>query len=167
MKTAAIPAVRVPPELRQAAEDALQAGETLSGFIEESVRRNVEYRQAQKAFIERGLGSAETARKSGMSRFRVRFTLEAEEDLLRLFDFLLEQDISAAERAESAIAKAIEVLEVFSFSCRKAIGGSGSPFLRELISPFGGAGFVAQFEIEDPRTVTILVVRHQREEDYH
>ena len=102
-----------------------------------------------------------------MSRFRVRFTVEAEKDLLRLFDFLLEQDISAAERAEAAIAKAIEVLEVFPFSCRKALGGPGTPFLRELIIPFGGAGYVALFEIEGPRTVTILAVRHQREEDYH
>ena len=65
MKTAAIPAVRVPPELRQAAEDVLQAGETLSGFVEEAVRRNVEFRQAQRAFIERGLASAAEARKSG------------------------------------------------------------------------------------------------------
>ena len=65
MKTAAIPAVRVPPELRQAAEDLLQAGETLSGFVEEAVRRNVEFRQAQKAFIERGLASAAAARKAG------------------------------------------------------------------------------------------------------
>ena len=65
MKSAAIPAVRVPPELRQAAEDLLQAGETLSGFVEEAVRRNVEFRQAQMAFIERGLASAEAARKSG------------------------------------------------------------------------------------------------------
>ena len=102
-----------------------------------------------------------------MSRFRVRFTLEAEEDLLRLFDFLLQQDIAAAERAEAAVANAVEVLGVFSFSCRKAIGGSGSPFLRELIIPFRGSGYVALFEIEDPRTVTILTVRHQREEDYH
>ena len=65
MKTAAIPAVRVPPELRQAAEDVLQIGETLSGFVEEAVRRNVEFRQAQKAFVERGLASAKAARKSG------------------------------------------------------------------------------------------------------
>ncbi|HLF10578.1 MAG TPA: YlcI/YnfO family protein [Gammaproteobacteria bacterium] len=65
MKTAAIPAVRVPPELRRAAEEVLQTGETLSGFIEEAVRRNVEFRQAQKAFIERGLASAEAAKKSG------------------------------------------------------------------------------------------------------
>ena len=65
MKSAAIPAVRVPPELREAAEELLQAGETLSGFVEEAVRRNVEFRQAQKAFIERGLASAKAARKSG------------------------------------------------------------------------------------------------------
>ena len=102
-----------------------------------------------------------------MSRFRVRFTPEAEDDLLRLFDFLLEQDIASAERAEAAIAKAVELLEVFPFSCRKAMGGSGSPFVRELIIPFGGSGYVALFEIDDPRTVTILAVRHQREEDYH
>lgn len=65
MKTAAIPAVRVPPELRQAAEKLLAEGETLSGFVEDSVRRNVEYRQAQAAFIERGLASRDAARASG------------------------------------------------------------------------------------------------------
>lgn len=102
-----------------------------------------------------------------MTSFRVRFTPEAEEDLLRLFDFLIEQDFSAAMRAEDAIAKAVEVLQRFPFSCRKAIGGEGNPFLRELIVPFGGAGYVMLFEIDDKRTVTILAVRHQREEDYH
>ena len=65
MKTAAIPAVRVSPELRQAAEEVLQSGETLSGFVEDAVRRNVEFRQAQKAFIERGLTSGQAAKKSG------------------------------------------------------------------------------------------------------
>ena len=65
MKTASIPAVRVPPELRQAAEDLLQSGETLSGFVEEAVRRNIEFRQAQQAFIKRGLASAEAAKQSG------------------------------------------------------------------------------------------------------
>lgn len=65
MKTAAIPAVRVSPELREAAEAVLQAGETLSGFVEDAVRRNVEFRHAQKAFIERGLSAGAAARKSG------------------------------------------------------------------------------------------------------
>ena len=65
MKSAAIPAVRVSPGLRRAAEELLQSGETLSGFVEEAVRRNVEYRHAQTAFIERGLASAEKAKQSG------------------------------------------------------------------------------------------------------
>jgi plasmid stabilization system protein ParE len=102
-----------------------------------------------------------------MNRFKVRFTPEAEADLLRLFDFLFEQDVAAAEAAPEAIAKAIELLEVFPFSCRKALGGDGNPFLRELIIPFGGSGYVALFEIENRNTVTLLAVRHQREEDYH
>ena len=102
-----------------------------------------------------------------MNRFKVRFTPEAEADLLRLFDFLLEQDVAAAEKARAALAKAIELLEVFPFSCRKAVGGDGNPFLRELIIPFGASGYVALFEIENRDTVTVLAVRHQREEDYH
>ncbi len=101
-----------------------------------------------------------------MKNFVVRFTEEAEADLLRLFDFLLERDISTAERAELAIAKALELLEIFPFSCRKAAGGGGT-FLRELIIPFGNSGYVALFEIEAGGYVTILAVRHQREDDYH
>lgn len=42
-----------------------------------------------------------------------------------------------------------------------------SPFLRELLIPFGNSGYVALFEIEDASTVTILAVRHQLEDDYH
>ncbi|PRG27925.1 hypothetical protein C6T52_19890 [Burkholderia multivorans] len=39
--------------------------------------------------------------------------------------------------------------------------------LRELIIPFGAFGYVALFEIDYSRTVTILAVRPQRERDYH
>ena len=65
MKTATMPALRVHPELRQAAEDILQPGETLSGFVEEALRRNVERRQTQQAFVERGIASRDAARESG------------------------------------------------------------------------------------------------------
>lgn len=65
MKSAAIPAVRVSPELRKAAEEVLQSGETLSGFVEEAVRRSVDFRRAQQAFIARGLASSRAARRSG------------------------------------------------------------------------------------------------------
>ena len=84
--------------------------------------------------------------------------------MLRLYDFLLEKDISAAENALGAIKGAIELLRFSPFSCRKAL--TDNSFLRELIIPFGSAGYVALFEIEPRSTVNILAVRHQREEDY-
>lgn len=99
--------------------------------------------------------------------YRIRFTRHAEDDLLRLFDFLLEQDVAVAARAEAAIYKGIELLELFPFSCRKADAEHGNPFLRELLIPFGVSGYVVLFEIENNRVVTIVAVRHQREEDYH
>lgn len=102
-----------------------------------------------------------------MKRFTVRLTPEADLDVLRLIDFLLEKDIEAALRAEGAIKEAFKMLERFPFTCRKALGGPGDPFHRELVIPFGNYGYVAMFEIDDPSTVSILAVRHQREEDYH
>jgi plasmid stabilization system protein ParE len=100
-----------------------------------------------------------------VEQYDVRFTLEAEEDLLRLYDFLLERDIAIADRALAAIRNAIELLRFSPFSCRKAV--SENPFLRELLIPFGSAGYVALFEIDVGNTVNIVAVRHQREEDYH
>ena len=99
-----------------------------------------------------------------MKKYRIRFTPDAEDDLLRLFDFLLEKDIDAAERANAAIEEGIRLLSYSPFSCRKA---GDNPLVRELIIPFGSAGCVALFEIEGPATVTILAVRHQREDDYN
>ncbi len=97
--------------------------------------------------------------------YRVRYTRAARDDLRRLFDFLLKRDLQAARRARDAIVRAGDFLAEFPFSCRKA--DEHNPFLRELIIPFGASGYVALFEIEDEQTVTILAIRHQREEDYH
>ncbi len=97
--------------------------------------------------------------------YQVRFAPTAAEDLQRLFDFLAEQDLAAAERARAVISQAIEVLQTFPFSCRKA--SPENPFLRELVISFGRGGYVALFEVEDAGTVTVLAVRHQREDDYH
>lgn len=102
-----------------------------------------------------------------MSRYQVRFTEEAEDDLLRLYDFLLQIDLALADRALGVISDALGLLEQFPFSCRKAASGLHGPRIRELVIAFGASGYVALFEIDDSTTVTILAVRHQREEDYH
>ena len=100
--------------------------------------------------------------------FRVRFTREAELDLVRLYEFVLSRDVTdwaMAERALEAIRHAMSGLARSPFSYRKASGGD-SPFLREVVIPFGSSGYVALFEIEASDVVTILAVRHQREDDY-
>lgn len=100
--------------------------------------------------------------------FTVRFTEDAEADLIPLYEFVLSNDASdwaVAERALTAIRNAIKSLQQSPFSYRKAI--RDNPFLRELVIPFGASGYVALFEIDDDKTVTILALRHQREEDYH
>ncbi|HSV84296.1 MAG TPA: YlcI/YnfO family protein [Ramlibacter sp.] len=66
MKTATFPSLRVEPELREAAESVLQEGETLSNFIETSVRETIERRRARAEFIARGLLSRDEAKRTGV-----------------------------------------------------------------------------------------------------
>lgn len=105
-----------------------------------------------------------------MGVFEVRYTAAARDDLLRLFDFLLEraqtiEEFDAAQVAIDALGIAVQVhLSRTPFIYRKA---GNSPFLRELIIPFGNSGYVALYEIEGRDTVNILAVRHQLEDDYH
>ena len=65
MKNASIPSLRVEPELRKAAESVLRQGESLSGFMEESLREGVNRRLAQAAFVARGLAARDEARDTG------------------------------------------------------------------------------------------------------
>lgn len=102
--------------------------------------------------------------------FAVRYSAGARADLKRLYAYLIEhaqtvEDLDVAERAYDAIVDAVEEkLSRSPFIYRKA---GSSPFLRELLIPFGRSGYVALFEIEDASTVTVLAVRHQLEDDYH
>ena len=65
MKTATIPALRVEPALREAAQSVLASGETLSSFVEESLKANIERRKHQRDFIARGLASRDEAKRTG------------------------------------------------------------------------------------------------------
>ena len=96
--------------------------------------------------------------------YQIRFTQTARDDIKRLYAFLLKHDLEAAKHALEAINKAMELLKTFPFTCRKA--QADNPFLRELIISFDANGYVALFEIEEEKTVTILAVRHQSEDDY-
>lgn len=104
--------------------------------------------------------------------YEVIFSDEAEEDLLRLFDFALlrelespSPDLNIPERAIDAIRTGCMLLTHGPFSCRKAPPGDNG-FVRELLISFGASGYVALFEITDARTVIVGAIRHQREDDY-
>jgi plasmid stabilization system protein ParE len=103
-------------------------------------------------------------------RFVVELSPAADDDLERLFEFLLDrsettEDLDRAQAAIDAIrATAQHRLAVTPFSFRKA---AQNPAQRELIIPFGGTGYVALYEIVSTSKVVVLAVRHQREEDYH
>lgn len=65
MKSATFPSLRVAPELRQAAEQVLEEGESLSSFVEASIRENIIRRQLHGEFLARGLAAREHAREAG------------------------------------------------------------------------------------------------------
>lgn len=103
--------------------------------------------------------------------YTVQFSAAADEDLQRLFDFILQRelespvgDLDIPERALQAIKEGIGFLRRSPFACRKV---GASPFIRELVITFGRSGYVALYEIVDDSTIIIGAIRHQREDDYH
>jgi hypothetical protein len=64
MKTATLPAIRVEPALRDEVESWLHEGETVSAFVEQSVRAAVQRRRDQSAFLARGIASLAAAREA-------------------------------------------------------------------------------------------------------
>ena len=103
--------------------------------------------------------------------FTVQFSTAANEDLQRIFDFLIQGelesptgDLDIPEKARHAIHAFIALLQTSPFACRKV---GESPFTRELIIAFGSTGYVALLEIVNDTTVIVGAIRHQREDDYH
>lgn len=64
MKTSTLPAIRVKPELREAAERALRPNETLSKLMETALENTIAQRAADDAFVSRALRSSQSARDS-------------------------------------------------------------------------------------------------------
>lgn len=102
--------------------------------------------------------------------FKVELTPEADADLDRLFDFLLEcgQTVEDAMRAYGAVevirAVANNHLSTTPYSYRKV---GQRPTLRELMVPLGSTGYVLRFDIRTPELILVIGARHQREEDFH
>jgi plasmid stabilization system protein ParE len=103
-------------------------------------------------------------------KYTVTLLQEAVEDLQRLEDFAIERELAGEtpdwatpQRALDAIREGLRLLSWSPYSCRRAELGNGRS--RELIVPFGAAGYIVLFEIVNDGVV-IGAVRNQREEDY-
>lgn len=100
----------------------------------------------------------------------VEFTQGAEDDLMRLYDFLLDraETLEALDVAHEAIEvirqAALSHLSTTPYSYRKV---GARPTLRELVIPFGTTGYIQRFDIRSPGLVLVIGARHQREEDFH
>lgn len=102
--------------------------------------------------------------------YAVEFTRGAEDDLVRLYDFLLDraetlEELDVADEAVKVIRQAaLSHLSTTPYSYRK-VGARST--LRELIIPFGTTGYILRFDIRSPELVLVIGARHQREEDFH
>jgi plasmid stabilization system protein ParE len=102
--------------------------------------------------------------------YTVEFTPGAEDDLVRLYDFLLNraetlEELDVADEAVKVIRQAaLSHLSTTPYSYRK-VGVRST--LRELIIPFGTTGYILRFDIRSPELVLVIGARHQREEDFH
>jgi len=102
--------------------------------------------------------------------YTVKLPEEAVADLQRPEDFATEREVASEipdwtmpRRALDAISEGKRLLSWSPYTCRKAELGNGRS--RELIVPFGDAGYVVLLEIVGD-DVVVGAVRHQREEDY-
>ena len=94
-------------------------------------------------------------------------TRAARADLLRLVAFFAAKAPSTAKSAAGVLSSAFRSLAHLPFASRVATGARHDPTLRELVVPFGGTGYLLLFRVTDGQTVSVLAVRHQREDDYH
>ena len=67
MKSAVIPQIRVEPELRAELESILRQGETLTDFVEATVRNAITFRRLQTSFHARAQAASEEYHQTGVS----------------------------------------------------------------------------------------------------
>ena len=93
----------------------------------------------------------------------------ARQDLLRLAEFLAEQDPDAANATATATATTDLIVEALGLLQRHPrVGRRVTSTLRELVIQRGRTGYVALYRVDAAdRRVEVLAIRHQRESGYH
>ncbi len=93
MRTATLPAVRVSPDTRSLIESVLREDETLSTFIEQTLKQQALQRKEDAAFY------AEALRRSGLVKSGKMKTITAEESIRRLREQLAKKKASKQKNA--------------------------------------------------------------------
>ena len=98
-----------------------------------------------------------------VAKATIEYSLEAQNDLLRLSLFLMEKDPLAALEIFEIIKSAIEMLANHPLAGR--LTGLAT---RELVISHGKTGYIANYYFDRlAHKVLILAIKHQRENDYH
>ena len=95
--------------------------------------------------------------------YLVHWTANALAGLARVHAFLETADAGAAHRALETLTAATDILQEFPHAGRPA--DDLEPDYRELLIPFGVAGYAVVYELRG-ETVVILALKHQREAGY-
>ncbi len=88
----------------------------------------------------------------------VRWLPETQQDIRRLFDYLLEKNPKAAERAVKTIQQGGEQLAQFGAMGRPMDDDTGR---RELYVPFGASNYVLRYMVQNNEVVVIRVWHHK------
>ena len=95
----------------------------------------------------------------------LKWSPDAIQGVQRAYRFLAEKDREAAKAAADTIRKQAAILKQFPNAGRPA--DDLEPEQRELLVPFGSAGYVLLYRFADGEdVVTVLAVRHQKEVEY-
>ncbi|MGQ2970733.1 MAG: type II toxin-antitoxin system RelE/ParE family toxin [Allorhizobium sp.] len=87
-------------------------------------------------------------------------------DMQRYYRHLASINPRAADKAYDAVARHLDLLADFPMIGRRVETDDETIMLREVLVPFGQAGYIILFEIVDVETLSILAIRHRREDDY-
>ena len=87
------------------------------------------------------------------------FAPQAVDDLVRLTDFLIENDKNAALATVELIEEAVQIM-----AKHPLVGRLCDSHLRELVISRGKSGYVALYSFEEKKkTILINAIRHQKE----
>lgn len=93
---------------------------------------------------------------------RLRYSYRANNDLIRLYKFLAEKDLTAAQSAIKEIRDALTTL-----MHAPKIGRPAEEGFREYIIDFGSSGYLALYDFDEIRNeIVVYAVRHQKELAY-